>query len=272
MATYLIGDVQGCYDALQRLLEHINFDPTTDRLGFVGDLVNRGPDSLQVLRFIRSLKDPLIILGNHDFALLALSVDAIPEGKKHNLHPIIAAEDKDEIINWLRGLPLLRVENKTESEPGFIMVHAGIPPIWNLAQALDLNNEVMQALQGDQFNEFMQNLFGTAPVKWDDKLQGWDRLRYITNAFTRMRFCKSDGTLEFAHKYKDRPQDSEFQPWFEFLPPAITAQHILCFGHWAALQGHVATNKVFGLDTGAIWGGTLTAMRISDQKCFSVQG
>ena len=270
MATYLIGDLQGCYDVLQSLLDEINFDPAQDRLGFVGDLVNRGPDSLKTLRFVRSLKDPLVVLGNHDFALMALSVDAVPKDKKHNLQPIIDAEDSADIINWLRTLPLLIAEEQTEHCPAFIMVHAGIVPAWNLQQAISLNNEVMQVLQSDKFSEFMHNLFGPEPRTWSEQLTGWDRIRYITNAFTRLRFCTADSTLEFAHKYKQRPSDAAYRPWFELLQKDITAQHILCFGHWAALGGEVSTDKVFGLDTGAVWGGAMTALRVEDQSVFSV--
>lgn len=268
MATYIIGDVQGCYDTLRRLLDKCRYDPAQDRLGFVGDLVNRGPQSLEVLRFIYQLKNPLVVLGNHDFSLLALSVHAHPADKPHHLHQILTAPDYPLLINWLRQQPLMIRDDDLK----IIMVHAGIPPIWTLTDAERHAKEVEQTLRGDLFLPFMQHLFGQLPNQWLSTLTGWDRLRYITNAFTRMRFCQTNGTLDLKNKTAYSHNTKRWLPWFQCAHPSLTRKHTVLFGHWAALEGRVPTPHFYGIDHGAVWHGRLTAYRVEDGAQISVLG
>ena len=196
MATYIIGDVQGCFDELQLLLKHIKFDPQQDQLGFVGDLVSRGPKSLETLRFIKSLDNPLVVLGNHDLHLLALGHGVIHRNNTHSLAAINTAPDREELLHWLAQQAIMM----TNHEEHFVLVHAGIPPQWDVATAQSYADELSAILKSDQCIEFLDHMYGDQPDTWSDALTGWDRLRYITNAFTRMRFCSASGRLVLNNK------------------------------------------------------------------------
>lgn len=265
MATYAIGDVQGCYDELQALLEKINFDVAKDQLWFVGDLVNRGPKSLEVLRFIKKLANAKVVLGNHDLHLLALASGF--SYSNHTLHPVLTAPDCDEIIAWLKQLPLLYHDEKLN----YVMVHAGIYPFWDLAQAKKYARELENALLQEPLPELLKNLYGDLPEKWHDDLIGYERLRFICNVFTRMRFSTPDGKLEFKSVAKVGSQPAGYLPWFQ-IPKRQTQNINIIFGHWAALEGKTNAPNLFALDTGCVWGRALTAMRLEDRKYFSVTG
>jgi bis(5'-nucleosyl)-tetraphosphatase (symmetrical) len=266
MATYIIGDVQGCYQELQQLLQLIEFNPKKDRLGFVGDLVNRGPNSLEVLRFIKSLSDPMVVLGNHDLYLLILGYELMPsESYQHTLHPIFAAPDKIELLDWLRQQPLIYHHPNTQT----LLVHAGLPPQWSIAQSITHAKEVESALQGNHFREFLRDLFGNDPSSWNDRLTGQERLRYITNAFTRMRFCDESGYLDLKADGNISTDPHRFHPWFDFRNPQQDKVNIV-FGHWAALNGQCDAPGCYALDTGCAWGYSLTALRLEDKKRFSI--
>jgi bis(5'-nucleosyl)-tetraphosphatase (symmetrical) len=268
MATYAIGDIQGCFEPLQRLLEKIQFDPKKDRLWFTGDLVNRGPHSLETLRFIKSLDSQIItVLGNHDLTLLAVGFGVIPyQPQHHTFSDILEAEDRDELLNWLRYQPLIHKEDSLG--PGYTLVHAGLHPDWDLATALALANEVECMLQGPQFLEFFAHMYGNKPDIWDPKLTGWDRLRFIVNCFTRLRFCSPEGQIDLTTKDTIHPV-AGYYPWFA-LKGLWNHQSNIIFGHWASLGGQCHTPKVFALDTGCVWGNTLTAMCLENEKYFRV--
>ncbi len=257
MATYAIGDIQGCFDALEFLLEKIAFDPLKDTLWFAGDLVNRGDKSLETLRFIKNLGERAIsVLGNHDLTLLALS-EGCENIKHHTLDDILNAPDRTELIDWLRTQPLLHHDKSL----GYTMVHAGLPPQWDLKLAQQCAHEVEQVLRSDNYREFLANMFGNKPRKWKNSLQGWDRLRFITNSFTRMRYCKPSGKLNFTDKGVIGSQKEGYIPWYE-VPNRKNQDLKIIFGHWSTLFGHTSQPDVFALDTGCLWGGSLTAMRL----------
>lgn len=270
MATYLIGDVQGCYAELQSLLKKIQFQPDQDRLCFVGDLVNRGPDSLKVLRFLKGLNDPFIVLGNHDLYLLIIGYELMPiDAYQHTLHEVMAAPDRFELIEWLRQRPLIKKINEKA-----VMLHAGIAPQWSVDEAFKRAREVEAVLHGDNFKLFLKGLFGNEPCKWSDHLQGQDRLRYITNSLTRMRYVTEKGELNLDEKIPPSSQESEategiFQPWF-FWRDEKKDQTQIYFGHWAALNGKCNQAHCHALDTGCAWGYELTAIRLEDHERFSV--
>lgn len=263
MATYLIGDLQGCYDELQQLLERISFDEKKDRLGFVGDLVNRGPQSLATLRFVKALKNPIIVLGNHDLYLLALGYGFIDKTNS-SLDEVLSAPDKEDLLDWLRHQPF------THFDPtkNYFLVHAGVPPPWNIKQALGFSNEISDELSGSNFRNLLKNMYGNYPDQWDNHLQGVDRLRYIMNALTRMRFCNAQGKLDLINTTAVSTDPKHFKPWFEWLQPDCD----VVFGHWAALEGKCNKPQFYALDTGCVWGGRLTALRIEDRQLFSVPG
>ncbi len=257
MATYAIGDIQGCLDNLEALLEHIAFKPENDTLWFTGDLVNRGDKSLETLRFIKSLGNSAIsVLGNHDLTLLALCEGNI-KVKNHTLDAIIAAPDHDELIYWLRHRPLLH----HDSNLGYTMIHAGLPPQWDLATAQSCALELEAVLQGSQYPDFMANMFGNKPKQWNAELKGWDRLRFITNCFTRMRYCTPEGKLNFNDKGPIGSQKKGYIPWYKAANRKNTDLKII-IGHWSTLFGHTDTANIFAIDTGCLWGETLTAMRL----------
>ena len=264
MSTYAIGDIQGCYQTLRSLLDEIGFDPSQDRLWFVGDLVNRGPASLETLRFVRGLGDAVqVVLGNHDLYLLMVAYGVAPKrGKDDTLAPILAAEDRDELLTWLRHQPLCFADR------GFCMVHAGLLPGWTVADALKYSDEVSHALKGKKFLQFLGQLWGSTPDAWSDQLKGVERLRMIVNVMTRMRFCYPDGRLEFKTKGLIEKAPHSLVPWFE-LPEPTYGDHTLLFGHWSALGLRFMEN-IISIDTGCLWGGKLTAIRLEDRAVFQV--
>ncbi|HLB55740.1 MAG TPA: symmetrical bis(5'-nucleosyl)-tetraphosphatase [Coxiellaceae bacterium] len=262
MSTYLIGDVQGCFDSLQALLKKINFNPEKDRLGFVGDLVNRGPKSLEVLQFISQLKNPLVVLGNHDLhfmALYSLRDHHLFKTIPHTLNEILDAPDCKNLINFLLQQPLMIVENN------IVMVHAGIPPQWSIEEALQHARDVEKIMRTNPIL-FFENIYGNDPAIWRDDLTEWDRSRYILNAFTRMRFCSQTGELDLDNK-TDQAADEKWRPWFEWIQPTMP----IYFGHWASLNGCSTNPMIFALDTGCAWGQTLTAIRLEDHQLFSIK-
>jgi len=263
MATYAIGDLQGCFDPLQELLGEIGFNESADRLWLVGDLVNRGPQSLEILRFVKSLGDRAVsVLGNHDLHLLMVAEGRARQHRKDTLGAILAAPDRDELLTWLRGLPLMH------SDGEYTMVHAGLLPSWSVTQATLLAQEVEAALRGKKFHKFCSHMYGNQPDRWNDSLEGYDRLRVITNAMTRMRVCTPDGKMDFAHKGRVQDIPAGYLPWFE-APNRASRQStsIIICGHWSAL-GLQLRDGLITLDTGCLWGGSLTAIRLEDRKVF----
>jgi len=267
MATYAIGDIQGCYERLRRLLDSLRFDPGRDRLWFVGDLVNRGPDSLATLRFVRALGErALTVLGNHDLHLLALA-DGSPKqakdpkrAKKDTLAPILQASDRDELLHWLRHRPLMHFD----AHKNFALIHAGLPPQWDLCDALSCAREVETVLQGPDYPDYLDAMYGNEPTRWSDTLSGMERLRFITNCFTRLRYCGADGTLALKEKAAPGPQTSGYLPWFA-VPNRATGSIRIIFGHWSTL-GYAAEHNTWALDTGCVWKGRLTAIRVRREK------
>ncbi len=266
MATYAIGDIQGCYDELQQLLEKIGFDPTADRLWLTGDLVNRGPRSLEVLRFVKGLGDRAVtVLGNHDLHLLALWQHRHQHFKSNDsLAGIFQANDGEELLEWLRYRPLMHYDTGL----GIAMVHAGLPPQWDLGLALACAAEVEAVLRSEKFAEFLGHMYGNNPARWSAHLTGWDRLRFIVNCFTRLRFCSIDGELEFRHKGKPGEEEGEYLPWFK-VPQRQSTDTPIIFGHWSTLGLYQADN-VHGIDTGCLWGGTLTALQLENGAVTSL--
>jgi bis(5'-nucleosyl)-tetraphosphatase (symmetrical) len=264
MATYAIGDLQGCYDPLRRLLDYISFDPAADRVWFVGDLVNRGPQSLEVLRFVKSLgAGATVVLGNHDLHLVMQAAGYGKPNKEDTLQEVLAAPDCDELLAWLRAQPLVHVEGDRA------MVHAGLLPTWTVAQAKALSDEASAALRAADHREFLANMWGSEPAAWRDDLAGWDRLRVVVNAMTRMRYVTAAGAMEFrAPGAKSPPAQGPAGclPWFA-VPGRASADHAIVCGHWSALGFRDEAN-ILALDTGCLWGGSLTAVRLEDRRVF----
>ncbi len=264
MATYAIGDVQGCYDSLCRLLERCAFDPVADRLWLVGDVVNRGPKSLETLRLVRSLGEAaLTVLGNHDlYLLMAAEGGAKLRAKDDTLQPVLDAPDAGELLDWLRRQPLCHTEGE------YCLVHAGLLPQWTPARARELAREVEAMLQGQAFHDFMLNLWGSEPAAWSDELAGWPRLRVIVNAMTRLRFCTPEGVMDFKLKGKPGKAPAGYLPWFD-SPGRKSQDAVLITGHWSAL-GLMLRPRLLALDSGCLWGGHLTAIRLEDRRLFQV--
>ena len=263
MSTYAIGDLQGCLGAFNRLLDRIAFDPAKDHLLLAGDLVSRGEDSLGTLRRVHALRDAVTcVLGNHDLHLLALAAGAVqPRDKERDLVAILDAPDRDVLLDWLRQQPLaLHV-------PQFnaLLVHAGVPPLWSAAETLARADEVSRVLQSDASTDFFKAMYGNSPAHWSDDLTGMTRLRVITNYLTRMRFVDDAGGLDLASKGEADTAPAGFMPWFQHPHRNATDIRIL-FGHWAALEGRVADDQIEALDTGCVWGGSLTALRLEDNQ------
>lgn len=259
MATYAIGDLQGCTDELQALLAQIDFRGGRDRLWLVGDLVNRGPKSLEALRFVRALGEAaVVVLGNHDIHLLCLAEGFARKRADDTLDEVLAAPDAPQLLQWLRTRPLMHVE------ADYAMVHAGLLPQWSIDRAQALAREVETALRGDAYRDFLAQLYGSVPRTWRDDLAGWDRLRVIVNAMARMRFCSAEGEMELEAKGRSAPPG--FRPWFELRPAG--ERTIVC-GHWSAL-GLNLTDGLAALDTGCVWGGSLSALRLEDQRLFQL--
>jgi bis(5'-nucleosyl)-tetraphosphatase (symmetrical) len=263
MATYAIGDIQGCMGALRRLLDHIKFDPAQDRLWFVGDLVNRGPDSLKVLRFVKKLGTSAVtVLGNHDIHLLALWSQIIQPGRKDTLQPILSAPDAEELLHWLRFRPLLHAEN------GFVLIHAGMLPSWSITQATVLAREVEEALQRDNFKDVLPAIYFRKDVAASPKAHTKERLGLTTNVFTRLRVCTNEGIPDFSFKGPPTEAPPGYFPWFK-IPNRATQHETIIFGHWSAL-GIVQKKHIVALDGGCVWGRELVTMRLEDRQLFRV--
>lgn len=266
MAIYAIGDVQGCFAELQALLTLIQFDNKQDTLWFTGDLVNRGPHSLAVLRFVKSLGEKhIVVLGNHDLHLLALAYGVRKAHPSDTLNEVLAASDRETLLEWLCHRPLLHHDKQT----GFVITHAGLAPCWSLTQAKELAKEVENRLCDTSVTLFLKNMYGDFPDRWNDSLAGIERWRCIVNYLTRMRFCYADGRLDFAYKGEIAGKPRELIPWFE-VPERANANVKIIFGHWAALAGKTTFPNVYALDTGCVWGNCLTALRLEDEKRFQV--
>ena len=264
MTRYAVGDIQGCLTPLQCLLDRVAFNPNKDQLWLAGDLINRGPDSLETLRFIKQLGEcTRIVLGNHDLHFLAVAYGVIEQHKSDTLTPLLKANDCNELVQWLRQQHMLY------SDPGgdYSMVHAGIPPIWNLQQAQNYAIEVESILQSNQIETYLRTMYGNTPNCWEPNLRGWKRIRLITNYFTRMRFCTFDGKLDFTHK-GTTITDNTFAPWFSY-PQSAPRNRSLLFGHWASLQGKVEVANIYALDTGCVWGGSMTLMNLDNKNIHS---
>lgn len=261
MSIFAVGDVQGCYTPLRRLLDAAAFDPDRHVLWLVGDLVNRGPESLATLRFVKSLGDAAVsVLGNHDLHLLAMVYGGHPVRRSDTLAEVLDAPDVGELAEWLCTLPLL----VRDSAHATVMVHAGLPHLWSPPRAAALAEEVSAAIRGADRGAYFEAMYGNVPARWDDGLEGLDRLRCITNYFTRMRLVAEDGTLDFTHKKGLDNLPPGFEPWYLRRHPDSSETRIL-FGHWAALDGRptldaVADPKLLALDTGCVWGRCLTGI------------
>lgn len=265
MAIYAIGDVQGCYDELRRLIDKIKFDPDDDELWFVGDLVNRGPKSLKTLRFVRKLgKSAVTVLGNHDLHLLAASEDV--RFVDESLWKIFEADDVEDILLWLRNTPLAVYRPKINT----LMVHAGVYRTWDPLKTVKLAREVEKALKGKKYEQFLGAMYGSKPVKWSGDLTGNDRLRFITNCLTRIRYCRKDGSLEFGQKGPPGSQPKSLVPWYDLPDRKAESVRIVC-GHWSSV-GLVQRPNLLMIDTGCVWGRELTAVRLDGPvKVYSVK-
>ncbi len=264
MSTYAIGDIQGCFDEFEQLLQQIKFNAAHDRLWLVGDLVNRGPGSLAVLRLVKSLGDAAItVLGNHDLHLLAVATGVAKLHRSDTLDEILHAPDRDELLAWLRRQRMLHVQD------GYVLVHAGLLPAWTVQHAQQLAHEVEQALRGDDYATFLEKMYGNTPDHWDEALSGYKRLRVICNALSRMRVCTAQGEMEFRFKGELRDVPDGFIPWFD-VPGRASVEATVIFGHWSAL-GLMLKPNAMALDTGCLWGDALTAVCLDDRKVFQVQ-
>ncbi len=262
MALYLIGDVQGCDSALQRLLDTLDFSPSRDTLYLLGDLVNRGPDSAAVLRRLMHYGDAArCLLGNHDLNLLAVAQGVRKPHRKDTLDGILNAPDRHAMLHWLRFQKMAMALQRGEKP--LLMVHAGVLPTWSVPQTIALAEEVEAILQGGHADEFFHSMYGNEPVRWSDDLVGMDRLRVIVNALTRLRFCTRDGDMEFESKEGAGSAPEGYLPWFD-LPNRKTAHASVAFGHWSTL-GWMQRSDVLSLDTGCVWGGCLSALQINLQ-------
>lgn len=257
MAIYAIGDVQGCCEELERLIATLKLDPARDELWFVGDLVNRGPRSLDTLRLVRSLgSQATVVLGNHDLHLIALAHGNRARAGDRELADVLEAPDGPELVEWLRHRPLAHYRPELNT----LMVHAGVAPQWDPLLTVKLAREVEQALRGRQAAAYLRDLYGDEPARWSPGLTGQDRLRFITNCLTRMRYCETYGTLDLRENGAPGTQPGYLRPWFE-LPARQTAMVRIVFGHWASL-GLVQRDNLLGIDTGCVWGRKLTAVRL----------
>ena len=261
--VFAIGDLQGCAGQLDLLLERILALSPDAHFVFVGDLVNRGPDSLGCLRRLHGLKERArVVLGNHDLHLLAVANGVRPPGRSDTLDALLAAPDRDELLDWLRQQPLALMAE------GHLVVHAGVLPQWTADQTLSLADEVSAALRGEHWLDFLRQMYGNEPAQWRDDLQGADRLRCVVNALTRLRFCTADGVMEFETKEGPGQPPEGYMPWFE-VPARRTTDTPVVFGHWSTL-GLTLRSDVIGLDTGCVWGGQLSALRLSDRRLVQV--
>lgn len=271
MSSYAIGDIQGCYKQLRKLLKKLNFSSSQDTLWCVGDLINRGPKSLDTLKFLQDMDHATrIVLGNHDLHFIALHEGCAPFRGKDTVGKLLESKHSQDLSDWLRTKPLVHFDSiETSKGPEhFLMLHAGVAPSWSVQKTLNLAAEVEHALQNNGYLEFLNYMYGDVPERWHDGLKGLDRLRTITNYLTRVRFCDDIGTLRLDVKQGLNAAPSGCKPWFEF--EKITKQASIVFGHWASLEGITDRAKVHALDTGCVWGRELTAMRLEDCQRFSV--
>ena len=261
MAVYAIGDVQGCAVELEALLAKVDFDPRRDRLWFVGDLVNRGPDSLSVLRRVSALGEAaIVVLGNHDLHLLAVARGAAPlKSADRGLEAVLDAPDRDDLLDWLQARPMLH----HDASLGVTVLHAGLPPQWDMATAIDCAHELEAALRGQFDGEFFRLMYGNEPDRWRDDLDGPARLRFTVNCLTRLRVCDARGRLALGFKGRLDELPDGLTPWFRVPGRRTAGQRIVC-GHWSAL-GYLDDNDVLSIDTGCVWGGSLTAQRLDRQ-------
>lgn len=257
MTIYAIGDIQGCYDELLRLLDVINFNENTDQLWFAGDLVNRGPKSLETLRFVKSLGDAAVtVLGNHDLHLLAAACAPQPSHKKGSLAGVLEAPDRDELIDWLRRRPLFHYNDD------FCLLHAGLPPQWDFNITRKMAMLAEQALRGPDYRVLLTQMYGDKPNVWSPGLKGMPRLRFIINCFTRMRYCDAGGHLDFVHSGPVGSQPDNLLPWFDAPNRKNADMRIIC-GHWSTL-GYYEGSNCYAIDTGCLWGGQLTAVKLGE--------
>lgn len=267
MAVYAIGDIQGCHAPLQQLLSRLHFNPAQDRLWFTGDLVNRGPQSLEVLRFVMGLgEQAMCVLGNHDLHLLAVAAGTAKTKKRDTLEGILHAPDRNELLHWLRSRPLLH----HDSGLGYTLIHAGLLPQWDLSQAQQLAQEAEMVLRSNRHQDFFRHMYGDMPDRWNENLRGFDRLRLIVNAFTRLRYGDLDGNIDLRSKGPPGSQPPGLLPWFQI--PGRRCQGLkIIFGHWSTL-GLWQGDGVIGLDSGCLWGHTLSAVRLDVEplEFFSV--
>lgn len=257
MAVYAIGDIQGCYHPLQQLLDDLQFDPAEDELWLTGDLVNRGPRSLEVLRLLCSLGSAVhSVLGNHDLHLLAISEGYAQQRRSDTLSRILDAEDRDLLLNWLRHRPLIHRDTRI----GWLLVHAGIYPFWSGDEALSYAKELESTLRGDQYRAFLGEMYGDHPDTWSGSLNSWERLRFITNSLTRMRYIDHSGALHLKNKTAPGTQTRALIPWYDH-PDKKRVREKIVFGHWASL-GFQQMGRVVAIDSGCVWSGQLTALRL----------
>ena len=263
MATYAIGDIQGCLTPLQKLLDRIRFDPSSDRLWFVGDLVNRGPHSLEVLRFVKGLEDRcVVVLGNHDLHLLAVHCGITRLRKQDTLQPVLEAPDAEELLDWLRRQSMLHHEDD------YLLVHAGILPQWSVEQAMGLAREVEDALRAEEYHTVLPFIYRNEETRWSDTIPSPARLGVITNVMTRIRMCSSDGRIDLSFKGPPEQAPPGLTPWFQLSPVTPRTETVVC-GHWSAL-GVCLDEGVIALDGGCVWGNELACLRLEDRKLFTI--
>ena len=267
MATYIVGDIQGCFNGLQRLLEKVAFSPLNDRLIAVGDLIGRGPEPLQTLDYLQSLGNKFdTVLGNHDLHLLAIYANVRQAKKNDNLDTLLNSPSLKTHINWLRKKPLaLMADSQT------LVTHAGLYPKWSIKKALKLSSEVSQKLQADDWTEFLTNMYGNQPNIWHKNLIGANRTRFIVNALTRMRFIENQEQLDFNCKVAPESAPNHLLPWFEVNNKKLKPEQQVVFGHWASLNGKTTNNQIIALDTGYIWGQSMTLLHLLSGKIYSVK-
>ena len=263
MATYAVGDIQGCYTTFTHLLQVIGFNAARDRLWLVGDMINRGPDSLALLRWAMQHEAALeVVLGNHDLHALAVAEGFVEAGRHDTLQAILQAPERNELLQWLRN------RRMAHAEDGYLMVHAGVLPQWDVPQTIALAAEVESILRGEDYRYFLSHMYGNQPNHWDEAWHGMARLRVITNALTRLRVCTLSGEMDFRFKGTLADIPAGYKPWFA-IEPRRTSGAMLLFGHWSAL-GLLLRDNLAALDSGCLWGGRLTALRLEDRRVFQV--
>lgn len=267
MATYAIGDIQGCLQPLLKLLKQVSFNQKEDTLWIAGDLINRGPESLETLRYLYSIRGSIkVVLGNHDLHLLAIARGHSNLKRSDTLADILTAPDRDALLDWLQAQPLCHYDAHFNA----IMTHAGVPPCWDLKQTLSYAEEATNLLQSEFANDFFKVMYGNKPNQWHPELSGFDRIRAIINYLTRMRFCDQEGKLDLKSKEAtNKSGNKNFKKWFKF-PSKLPSDCQVIFGHWAALEGRVKKKHIHALDTGCVWGGTLTALCLDNWQTHSI--